>query len=45
MFSICLLLIASVAIAMVTDTEPSTAEQAEYIPVPVRVSLTKNQKS
>ena len=45
MFLICLLLIGLAAIAMVTDTEPSTAEQAEFILVPVRVSLTKNQKS
>ena len=44
MFLICLLLIALVTIAMVNNTEPSTvAEQAEF--VPVRVSLTKNQKS
>ena len=52
MFLICLLLIGLVAIAelaagiaIVTDTEPSTADLAEFIPVPVRVSLTKNQKS
>lgn len=44
MFLICLLLIALATIAMVTNTEPSTAEQAEFIPVPVRVRLTKNQK-
>ena len=42
MFLICLLLIGLIAIAMVTDTEPSTAEQAEFIPVPVRVDKTKN---
>ena len=33
MFLICLLLIGLVAIAIVTDTEPSTAEQAEFIPI------------
>ena len=33
MFLISLLLIGLVAIAMVNDTEPSTAEQAEFIPI------------
>ena len=42
MFLICLLLIGLVAIAIVTDTEPSTAEQAEFIPIPVRVNETKS---
>ncbi len=37
MFLICLLLIGLIAVAIVTDTESSTAEQAELIPVPVRV--------
>lgn len=47
MFLISLLLIGLIAIAMVNDPEPSTAEQAEFIPVPVpvRVSKTKNVKS
>jgi hypothetical protein len=45
MFLICLLLIGLVAIAIVTDIEPSTAEQAEFIPVPVRVAKTKNFSS
>ena len=36
MFLICLLLIGVITIAIVTDTEPSTAEQAEFIPVPIR---------
>ena len=45
MFLICLLLIGLIAIAelavgiaIVTDTEPSTVEQAEFIPVTVRVA-------
>lgn len=42
MFLISLLLIGLIAIAMVTDTQPSTAEQAEFIPVPVRVAKTEN---
>lgn len=45
MFLISLLLIGLIAIAMVNDTEPSTAEQAEFIPIPVRVTKTKNFKS
>lgn len=45
MFLICLLLIGLVAIAMVTDTEPSTADLAEFIPIPVRVAKTKNFSS
>ena len=43
MFLICLLLIALVTIAIVTDTEPSTAEQAEFIPI--RCSGELDQKS
>lgn len=45
MFLICLLLIVLIAItelavgiAMVTDTEPSTAKQAEFIPITVRLA-------
>ncbi|MGB5711193.1 MAG: hypothetical protein WBM44_09830 [Waterburya sp.] len=37
MFLICSLLIGLIAVAIVTDNESSTAEQAELIPVPVRV--------
>jgi len=36
MFLISLLLIGSIAIAIVADNESSTVEQAELIPVPVR---------
>ena len=35
MFLISLLLIISIAIAIVTDTEPSTVKQAELIPIRV----------
>lgn len=37
MFLICSLLIGLIAVMIITDTETSTAEQAELIPVPVRV--------
>ena len=36
MFLICLLLIGLIAITIVNDTEPSTSEQAELIPIPIR---------
>ena len=36
MFLISLLLVGSIAIAIVADSGSSTAEQAELIPVPVR---------
>ena len=42
MFLISLLLIGLVAIAMVNNTEPSTAEQVELIPISVRSAKTKN---
>ena len=37
MFLICSLLVRLIAVAIVTDNECSTAEQAELIPIPVRV--------
>ena len=37
MFLICSLLIGLIAVAIITNTESSTVEQAEFIPVPVRV--------
>ena len=43
MFLICLLLIGLIAIAIVADTESSTAEQAEFIPV--RVAKAENSCS
>ena len=38
MFLICLLLIGLTAVAIAVDTESSSVEQAEFIPVPVRVN-------
>ena len=42
MFLICLLLIGLIAITTIIDTKLSTAEQAEFISIPVRVSETKD---
>jgi hypothetical protein len=42
MFLICLLLIALIAVATITANKPSTVEQAEFIPVPVRVNYTES---
>jgi len=38
MFLICLLLIGLIAVANIIAIESSTAEQAEFIPVPVRIN-------
>lgn len=45
MFLICLLLIGLTAVAIAVDTEYSSVEQAEFIPVPVRVNKTNSQKN
>lgn len=42
MFSICLLLIALIAIAIAAEQKLSNAKQAEFIPIPVRVNKAKN---
>jgi hypothetical protein len=42
MFLICLLLIGLIAVATITANEPSTVEQAEFIPVPVRDNYTES---
>lgn len=41
MFSIYLLVIALIAVAIVAKQKPSNAEQAEFIPVPVRAAKNK----
>jgi hypothetical protein len=40
-FLICLLLIGLIAVVTITANEPSTVEQAEFIPVPVRDNYTE----
>jgi hypothetical protein len=42
MFLICLLLIGLIVVATITANEPSTVEQAEFIPVPVWDNHTKS---
>jgi hypothetical protein len=42
MFLICLLLIGLIAVATITVNESSIVEQAEFIPVPVRVNYTES---
>jgi F0F1-type ATP synthase assembly protein I len=42
MFLICLLLIGLIAVANIAASESLTAEQAEFIPVPVRDNYTES---
>jgi hypothetical protein len=44
MFLICLLLIGLIAVATITASESSTVEQAEFIPVPVRINSKESLK-
>ena len=45
MFLICWLLIGLTAVAIAIDTEAGSVEQAEFIPVPVRVKETNGRKN
>jgi F0F1-type ATP synthase assembly protein I len=45
MFLICLLLIGLIAVVNIPASESSTAEQAEFIPVSIRVNHTESLRN